>query len=229
SQIELRVTAILSGDQKLKKAFQEGLDIHNAVASEVFNVGLNEITSEMRRQAKIINFGIIYGMGVNALRQNIGCSREEAQMFYDEYFKDFSGVAEYLEKVKKDVYEKGYTETIFGRKRFFPEIKSPIEYIRKESERMAVNAPIQGSAADFIKIAMVEIDKILEEKKIKEKARMILQIHDELLFEIEEKIINEIAPVIVETMENVYKSDILIKANIFMGKNWEDMVEYKYG
>ena len=229
SQIELRVTAILSGDQKLKKAFQEGLDIHNAVASEVFNVGLNEITSEMRRQAKIINFGIIYGMGVNALRQNIGCSREEAQMFYDEYFKDFNGVAEYLERVKKDVYEKGYTETIFGRKRFFPEIKSPIEYIRKESERMAVNAPIQGSAADFIKIAMVEIDKILEEKKIKEKARMILQIHDELLFEIEEKIINEIAPVIVETMENVYKSDILIKANIFMGKNWEDMVEYKYG
>ncbi len=227
SQIELRITAILSGDQKLKKAFKDGIDIHDAVASEVFNVAIDKITPEMRRRAKIINFGIIYGMGVNALRANIGCAREEAQMFYDEYFNDFKGVAEYLEKVKREACEKGYTETLFGRKRFFPEIKSPIEYIRKEAERMAVNAPIQGSAADFIKIAMVKIDKTLEDKKLKEKTKMLLQIHDELLFEIDDKIADEIAPFIAGIMENVYKSDIPIKVNAYIGKNWEDMVQYK--
>lgn len=227
SQIELRITAILSGDQKLKKAFKEGLDIHDTVASEVFNVEINKVTPEMRRRAKIINFGIIYGMGVNALRANIGCTREEAQMFYDEYFNDFKGVAEYLEKVKREAYEKGYTETLFGRKRFFPEIKSPIEYVRKEAERMAVNAPIQGSAADFIKIAMARIDKMLEDKKLKEKTKMLLQIHDELLFEIDDKVADEIAPFIAGIMENVYKSDIPIKVNAYIGKNWEDMVQYK--
>jgi len=226
SQIELRITAILSGDSKLKKAFKEGQDIHDAVASEVFNVDIDKVTPEMRRKAKVINFGIIYGMGINALKENIGCTREEAQMFYDEYFHDFRGVAEYLEKTKKDVYEKGYTETLFGRKRFFPEIKSPLEYIRKEAERMAVNAPIQGSAADFIKIAMVKINKILEERKLKDKARLLLQIHDELLYEIDEKNIDEAAAMIIKTMEEVYKSDILIKVNAYVGKNWQDMVEF---
>ncbi|MFH1956096.1 MAG: DNA polymerase, partial [Patescibacteria group bacterium] len=126
SQIELRITAILSKDQKLLKAFKKGLDIHDAVASEVFNVAVEKVTPEMRRRAKIINFGIIYGMGVNALKSNLECSREEAQMFYDEYFNDFHGVADFIEKIKKETYQKGYTETIFGRKRFFPEIKSPI-------------------------------------------------------------------------------------------------------
>jgi len=226
SQIELRITAILSGDSKLKKAFKEGRDIHDAVASEVFNVDIDKVTPEMRRKAKIINFGIIYGMGINALKENIGCTREEAQMFYDEYFHDFRGVAEYLEKTKKDVYEKGYTETLFGRKRFFPEIKSPLEYIRKEAERMAVNAPIQGSAADFIKIAMVKINKILEERKLKDKTRLLLQIHDELLYEIDEKNIDEAAAMIIKIMEEVYKSDILIKVNAYVGKNWQDMIEF---
>lgn len=227
SQIELRITAILSGDSKLKKAFKEGQDIHDAVASEVFNVDIDKVNPEMRRKAKIINFGIIYGMGINALRENIGCGREEAQMFYDEYFHDFKGVAEFLEKTKKEAYEKGYTETLFGRKRFFPEIKSPLEYIRKEAERMAVNAPIQGSAADFIKMAMIKIDKILEERKLKDRVRLLLQIHDELLYEIDEKNIDESVPLIVKTMEEVYKSDIPIKVNAYVGKNWQDMVEYK--
>lgn len=227
SQIELRITAILSKDKKLLEAFKKGLDIHDAVASEVFNVAPEKVTPEMRRRAKIINFGIIYGMGVNALKSNLECSREEAQMFYDEYFNDFKGVADFIEKIKKETYQKGYTETIFGRKRFFPEIKSPIEYIRKEAERMAVNAPIQGSAADFIKIAMVRIDNFLNQKKLKEDIRLLLQIHDELLFETKEEYIEEIAPQIAEIMENVYKNDIPIKVNVLVGKNWEDMIEYK--
>ncbi|MFH1956775.1 MAG: DNA polymerase, partial [Patescibacteria group bacterium] len=148
-------------------------------------------------------------------------------MFYDEYFNDFHGVADFIEKIKKETYQKGYTETIFGRKRFFPEIKSPIEYIRKEAERMAVNAPIQGSAADFIKIAMVKIDDFLNKKNLKESVRLLLQIHDELLFEIKDEKIHEITPFVKDIMENVYKNDIPIKVNLLAGKNWEDMVYYE--
>ncbi len=227
SQIELRVAAILSKDPKMTEVFKQGGDIHNAVASEVFNVAPDKVTDEMRRRAKVINFGIIYGMGVNALRANIGCSREEARIFYDEYFNDFKGVAEYFERIKDFVREKGYTETLFGRKRFFPEINSAIEYIRKEAERMAVNAPIQGAAADFIKLAMVRVDKAIKDKGFGDKAFMLLQIHDELLFEIDEKLIDDIAPIIAKEMEGVYNGDIPITVNVEVGKNWEDMVKYK--
>ena len=213
----------------MTEIFKKGEDIHDAVASEVFNVDIKEITSEMRRRAKVINFGIIYGMGINALKANLGCSREEAQIFYDEYFKDFKGMAEYVNNIKEIVREKGYTETLFGRKRYFPEINSPLEYIRKETERMAVNAPIQGTAADFIKIAMVRIDRELQDKRLKEKIRLLLQIHDELLFEIEENLIKEITPAIIEIMEGVYKDSVPIKVNVSMGNNWSDMVIYNNG
>ena len=229
SQIELRAAAILSKDPKMTEIFKKGEDIHDAVASEVFNVDIKEITSEMRRRAKVINFGIIYGMGINALKINLGCSREEAQIFYDEYFKDFKGMAEYVNNIKEIVRERGYTETLFGRKRYFPEINSPLEYIRKETERMAVNAPIQGTAADFIKIAMVRIDRELQDKRLKEKIRLLLQIHDELLFEIEENLIKEITPAIIEIMEGVYKDSVPIKVNVSMGNNWSDMVIYNNG
>lgn len=226
SQIELRVLAILSKDLKLEKVFKNGEDVHNAVASEVFHTEPNKVTSEMRRKAKIINFGIIYGMGVNALKNTIGCSQEEARNFYEEYFMHFSGVAEYLESIKREARKKGYTETLFGRKRFFPEIESPIEHMRKEAERMAVNAPIQGTAADFIKIAMVRIAGELDKKKIKDDVRLLLQIHDELLFEIKEDFVAESIPEIAKIMEAVYKNDVPILVNISTGKNWGDMVEY---
>ncbi len=229
SQIELRVAAILSKDPKMTEIFKKGEDIHDAVASEVFNVDIKKITPEMRRRAKVINFGIIYGMGINALKINLGCSREEAQIFYDEYFKDFKGMAEYVNNIKEIVRKKGYTETLFGRKRYFPEINSPLEYIRKEAERMAVNAPIQGTAADFIKIAMVKIDKELQNKGLKEKIKMLLQIHDELLFEAEEKFIKEIIPVVAGIMEGIYKDSVPIKVNVSIGNNWSDMVEYNNG
>ncbi|NOY35515.1 MAG: hypothetical protein GXP44_01165 [bacterium] len=227
SQIELRIAAILSKDPKMKKVFTEGGDIHTAVACEVFNVEPDKVTDEMRRRAKVINFGIIYGMGINALRANLGCSREEARVFYDEYFKGFEGMAAYIERAKESAHKKGYTETLLGRKRFFPEINSPIEYIRKEAERMAVNAPIQGTAADFIKLAMVRADKALKESGLKDRAFMLLQIHDELLFEISDEAVGEAVPVIVKAMEGVYEGDIPIKTNVSVGKNWEDMVEYK--
>ena len=229
SQIELRVAAILSKDPKMTEIFKRGEDIHDAVASEVFNVDIKKITPEMRRRTKVINFGIIYGMGINALKINLGCSREEAQIFYDEYFKDFKGMAEYVNNIKEIVRKKGYTETLFGRKRYFPEINSPLEYIRKEAERMAVNAPIQGTAADFIKIAMVKIDKELQNKGLKEKIKMLLQIHDELLFEAEEKFIKEIIPVVAGIMEGIYKDSVPIKVNVSIGNNWSDMVEYNNG
>lgn len=226
SQIELRVSAILSNDPKMKKVFNEGKDIHSAVASEVFNVAEKDVTPEMRRRAKVINFGIIYGMGINALKTNLGCSFEEAKIFYDEYFKDFKGMAEYIEQIKKEVRKNGYTKTLFGRKRFFLEINSPIEYIRKEAERMAVNAPIQGTAADFIKMAMVKVNKKLKEQKLDDKVFMLLQIHDELLFEIDEKIIDKVIPIIKEEMQNVYKNEVPIEANVSIGKNLGEMVEY---
>ena len=227
SQIELRTAAILSNDAKMKEVFKKGGDIHTAVASEVFKVPTSETTSEMRRKAKIINFGIIYGMGINALKANIGCSREEARLFYDEYFKDFNGMAEYVERAKENAREKGYTETLFGRKRYFPEINSPIEYIRKEAERMAVNAPIQGTAADMIKIAMVRAGEKIKKEGLTDDAFLLVQIHDELLFEINEKAVKKAVPAIIEAMEGAYEGEIHMKVNVSIGKNWGDMIEYK--
>jgi len=227
SQIELRVLAVLSGDKKLLEIFKKNEDVHDAVASEVFGVPKNKVTPEMRRRAKVINFGIIYGMGINALRANLETTKEEAQKFYDEYFAHFNEVADYIERAKKDAREKGYTETLFGRKRFYPEIKSSLEYVRKEAERMAVNAPLQGTAADLIKLAMVEINKMLEKKSLKQEVRLLLQIHDELVFEIKEDKVAKVAPEIKKIMESVYGGDVPMEAKAVAGKNWEDMVELK--
>ncbi|HEY4478298.1 MAG TPA: DNA polymerase, partial [Candidatus Paceibacterota bacterium] len=160
SQIELRIAAFLSHDEKLIEIFTKGEDVHTAVASEVFEVPLDKVDKEMRRQAKVINFGILYGMGVNALKQNLGAGtdRATAQKFYNEYFKKFNGLARYLDEVKSDVERKGYTETFFGRRRYFEGINSHIPYVKAMAERMAINAPIQGMNADIVKIAMKRVD-----------------------------------------------------------------------
>lgn len=226
SQIELRVAAIVSGDEKLIRFFKEGRDIHAAVAAEVFDVVQSEVTSEMRRRAKIINFGILYGMGVNALRQNLNCSREEAQKFYDEYFREFEGMARYVEEIKEVVRKRGYTTTVLGRRRYFPQINSPLEYVAKEAERMAVNAPLQGMAADLIKMAMVKLDGIFNEQGLKNKARLLLQIHDELLYEIRGGEVKEIVPIIAKEMQGVFKSQVPIEVNISIGNNWKDMLPF---
>ncbi len=227
SQIELRISALLSKDKKLVDIFKKGVDVHQAVASEVFNVSLDKVTSDMRRQAKIINFGILYGMGVNALRANLGSDRETAQKFYNEYFKEFSGLAEYLEHVKAETYRRGYTETFFGRRRYFPDIKSKLPFIRASAERMAINAPIQGTSADIIKIAMKRVDELILKEGLENKVRLLLQVHDELVFEMDEKIVKEVAPKIEMIMEGVVPREdalgIKFEANIKVGQNWAEM------
>jgi DNA polymerase-1 len=237
SQIELRVLAMLSGDHSLRRVFQEGGDIHQEVAEQVFNVPHDEVTKEMRRRAKVINFGIIYGMGVNALKQNLGTTREEAQKFYDEYFHDFPKVGEWMEATKQFAREHGYTETLYGRRRYFPNISEGPEYMRAAEERMAVNAPDQGTAADIVKIAMIRADKALREKKFDENARLLLQVHDELLYEVKEDIAEDVAVLVKNIMESVMKeapprglcpagkviSDIPLVANVLRGKNWGEL------
>jgi DNA polymerase-1 len=183
-QIELRVAALLSQDPYFIRSFKQGKDIHTAVAMKVFNVNEENVTAEMRRRAKIINFGILYGMGVNALRENLGTDRKEAQIFYDNYFKQFPTIRDYLDSIKDFAKQNGYTITLFGRKRYFPAIKSPVPFIRAMAERMATNAPIQGTAtADIIKIGMKKADYALKDKKLDSQAKLLLQVHDELVCE----------------------------------------------
>ena len=208
SQIELRIAAFLSQDQTLIDIFKSGRDVHTEVASRVFKVPADKVDKEMRRKAKVINFGIIYGMGVNALRQNLGAGtdRADAQKFYDEYFATFSTLAGYLESVKASAAKLGYTETYFGRQRFFEGIKSRIPYVRASAERMAINAPIQGTGADILKIAMIRIDDYLAQNHLRDDVSLLLQVHDELIYEINSRLVAEIAPKIRKIMENVISS-----------------------
>ena len=226
SQIELRIAAGLSGDEKLIKVFKEGGDVHSAVAAEVFDVPPELVDYEMRRRAKVINFGILYGMGVNALRANLGdtVSRDEAAHFLDEYFKDFSGLARFVEHTKADAARKGYTETLFGRRRYFPEFKSTLPNLRSQAERMAVNAPIQGTQSDIIKLAMIEADRLIEKNGWRDKAALVLQVHDELVYELDESIAEEAARAIRHVMESVAPveklSGVPIVAEVAIGQDW---------
>ncbi|MDD3662680.1 MAG: DNA polymerase [Candidatus Pacebacteria bacterium] len=228
SQVELRVAALLSQDNYFIKVFKEGKDIHSAVAMRVFGVSEDEVTHDMRRRAKVINFGILYGMGVNALRQNLGTDRKEAQTFYDNYFAEFPTIAAYLESIKDFAKKNGYTETLFGRKRYFPGIKSPLPYIRAMAERMAVNAPIQGTAtADIIKIGMKKVDEELTKASLKKDVKLILQVHDELIYEIEEEKVNQATEIIKKTLKDVIPREFLnnldpvsLEVSCDVGKNW---------
>lgn len=226
SQIELRIAAFLSGDKKLIEIFKEGKDVHTAVAAEVFGVKPEMVTKEMRSKAKTINFGVMYGMGVTALQKNIGTSREEAQEFLDGYFNTYAGLANYLEKVKQETAQKGYTETFFGRRRYFPDIHSKLPFMKASAERMAINAPIQGTEADIIKLAMIEIDKFLDQKDLKKDVRLLLQVHDELVFEVKEGIIDSVSPEIKRMMEDVIDvkktAGIVMKAEASSGLNWAE-------
>lgn len=228
SQIELRVAALLSQDSYFLNVFNEGKDIHQAVAMKVFKVSENDVTAEMRRRAKVINFGILYGMGVNALKQNLGTDRKEAQIFYDNYFAQFPTIGAYLESIKNFAKQNGYTETLFGRKRYFPGIKSPVPFIKAMAERMAVNAPIQGTAtADIIKIGMKRVDEELIKADMKKYTRLILQVHDELIYEIKEEKVKEICPIIEKAMKDVIPNEFLkdiksvpLLVSCDIGHNW---------
>lgn len=232
SQIELRIAAVLSHDSKLVDIFKRGEDVHRGVALRVFGVHADEVTPEMRRKAKVINFGILYGMGVNALRQNLGegTSREEAQEFLNAYFHTFTRLAEYLEETKAFARAHGYTTTLFGRRRHFPGMNSNAPFIRAQAERMAINAPVQGTAADVIRVAMIAIHRFLESQKDVEDARMLLQVHDELVFEVRTECVDTLVPKLISLMEGVLSDEesrgVPIVAEAKIGENWEEMERY---
>lgn len=228
SQIELRIAAILSEDEKLIDIFRSGRDVHHEVAAAVFNVPSEQVDREMRRRAKIINFGILYGMGVNALKTNLGTSTAEAHQFHEDYFRTFSRLAEYLEETKGKARRLGFTETMFGRRREFAGMKSSLPYVRAQAERMAINAPLQGTQADIIKLAMVRISEMLKEEKLEDDVHLILQVHDELVFEIKDSRIKEMAPKIKDIMESVLEDHethgVPVLAQGKVGPDWGSMV-----
>ncbi len=220
SQIELRVLAHMSGDQGLIQTFLDDQDVHTRTASEIFGLAPEEITSEMRRRAKAVNFGIIYGISAFGLAQDIGVSNTEAKRYIDSYFSRYPGVKEFLDTTVREAKLKGFVTTLFGRRRFIPELASAAAAIRSFGERMALNTPIQGTAADLIKIAMIRIHKRIQKQKLK--SRMILQVHDELVFETPDIEIEPMKKLIQEEMESAASLTVHIKVDIGAGKNWEE-------
>lgn len=220
SQIELKILAVLAKDQKMMDAFKKGLDIHAMVASEINNVPQNKVTTQMRSRAKTINFGIVFGMGVRKLAQSTGMSQAEAQKFYEEYFNDFPKVKSYVEKVKKDAKESGFVSTLYGRKRFFDMEKIKHDrFLQSEMERMAFNAVIQGTDADIVKKAMVVISHSFKPDEV----RPVLQIHDELLYEIRDDMIKTRVAEIKKVMEEVVDFPIPLLVEARLGKSWGKM------
>ncbi|NPB08885.1 MAG: DNA polymerase I [Thermodesulfobacteria bacterium] len=220
SQIDLRVLAHYSGDETLIEAFRRGEDIHRRTAAEVFGIPPEMVTPEMRRMAKTINFGIVYGMSPYGLAKELKIGRREAKAFIERYFERYPGVKAYMERIVAEAREKGYVETLFGRKRPLPDIKSPNRVAREFAERTAINTPIQGTAADIIKLAMIQIDQALREKKAR--TRMLLQVHDELLFEVPPEELEEIRDLVREKMERVVRLKVPLKVNLATGKNWAE-------
>lgn len=220
SQIELRIIAALSGDATMIHAFQNGDDIHAATASKVFNVPMEEVTRDQRSSAKAVNFGIIYGQGAFGLAQNLGISRKEAKTIIDGYFEQYSTIKTYMEQAVIDAREKGYVETIMKRRRYLPDINSANAVVRGFAERNAINAPIQGSAADIIKVAMINVAQRMEKENVKSK--MLLQVHDELVFDVhldEKEIMTKL---VKEEMENAIKMEVPMEVEYELADNWLD-------
>jgi DNA polymerase-1 len=227
SQIELRLAAILSKDEKLCEIFKSGRDVHKEVAARVFKVRPEEVDAEMRRRAKAINFGILYGMGANALRVSLNSTMAEAHEYLEGYFNTFKTLSAYIETTKGFARKHGYTETMFGRRREFPGIRSPLPYVRAQAERMAINAPMQGTQSDIIKLAMVRIDEHLRTTGKRDEAHLLLQVHDELVYELHEEHSEALAKDIKQIMESVVSLKetggvpIIVEAK--EGANWGEM------
>ena len=221
SQIELRVLAHLSQDPRLLAAFKEDEDIHAATASEVFGVAPNEVTPEMRRVAKVVNFGVIYGMSDYGLEQATELSREEAAQFIASYFQRHPGVKDYLESTKQQARERGYVQTLLWRRRYIPELKSPNRQVREAAERMAINMPVQGTAADIIKLAMINLQTKIDKRGLKSK--MLLQVHDELLFEVPPEELDQMKALLEETMSGAMELSVPLKVEVKAGRNWGEM------
>ena len=220
SQIELRIMAHLSQDQGLLTAFSEGKDIHSATAAEVFNVPLAQVTTEQRRNAKAINFGLIYGMSAFGLAKQLNVPRHDAQHYMDMYFERYPGVLKYMEDSRLVAKDQGYVSTVFGRRLYLPDINASNGLRRKGAERAAINAPMQGTAADIIKKAMLKVDAWIDSLPY-DQTRMIMQVHDELIFEIKEQNLIEHKDIIVDLMENAVKLDVPLIVEAGIGENWD--------
>ena len=221
SQIELRIVASIADDKNMLNAFKQGEDIHTITAAKINGVKEAEVTKDMRRAAKEVNFGVLYGMGTHGLASRTGISYAQAQDFIDKYFAAFPNIKKYIEETKDSAKEKGYVETLFGRRRYLPDIHSGVPNIAAAAERMAINMPIQGTAADLIKMAMIKIHSKLSQ--ISPKTKMILQVHDELVFEVPEKETTKVADFVKKEMEDVYKFKCPIKVGVEVGDNWGHM------
>ncbi|MFA6043057.1 MAG: DNA polymerase I [Patescibacteria group bacterium] len=225
SQIELRVVASLAKEEKMIDAFKHGADIHQATAADIFNIPVEQVTKDQRSAAKEVNFGVLYGMGAWGLASRKKISREQAQDFIERYFASRPKVAKYLEEVKEQARKVGYVETLFGRRRNLPELNSSNGQIRSQAERIAVNLPVQGTAADILKLAMIACDAGLP--KVSPKARMILTVHDELVFEVPDKDVQKVSAFVKKTMEGVYDLAAPLVADVKVGDNWGEMEEAK--
>lgn len=218
SQIELRVLAHIADDKTMQKAFLDGMDIHTATAAQVFGVEPEAVTALQRRHAKAVNFGIVYGISEFSLSEDLGVSRYEAKAYIDNYLSNYHGVRDYMKRVVSDARDKGFTQTMYGRRRYIPELKSTNFNIRQGAERMALNTPIQGTAADLIKMAMISVDNVLAEKY--PEAKLILQVHDELIVECPQALADEVADVVSGQMQQVAKLTVPLLAEAKIGKSW---------
>jgi DNA polymerase-1 len=219
SQIELRIMAHLSGDKSLMAAFAGGEDVHRHTASEVFDTPRDQVTSEQRRYAKVINFGLIYGMSAFGLAQNLGIERSAAASYMDKYFARYPGVAQYMERTRMEARERGYVETVFGRRLYLPDIRSSNMQRRQGAERQAINAPMQGTAADLIKMAMVLVHEWIERERLATK--LIMQVHDELVFEVPEAELPTVKANVEKLMMGVTKLDVPLLVEAGVGPNWD--------
>jgi DNA polymerase-1 len=220
SQVELRILAHLSQDPVLVKAFRENLDVHAMTAAELFSVPLEEVTKDMRQKAKAVNFGVIYGQQAFGLAKELHISQKEAQAFIDRYFARYTKVLETIAKAKEKAHRTGMAESLTGRRRLLPEINTSDFFVRAFQERLAINTPFQGTAADMIKKAMISVDSWLTENKMK--TMMILQVHDELIFEAPEEELSQVVPAIRKIMESAMDFVVPLRVDISIGKNWKE-------
>jgi DNA polymerase-1 len=204
----------------VRRAFSEGLDVHRATAAEVFGLPLDSVTADQRRSAKAINFGLIYGMSAFGLGRQLGVGRAVANEYIERYFARYPGVRRYMDNVRAGAAERGYVETVFGRRLYLPEINAANGMRRQAAERTAINAPMQGTAADIIKRAMIVVDRWLEESKIG--ASMIMQVHDELIFEVDDAEVDRLIEGVVQRMESAAKLDVALVVDVGRGRNWDE-------
>ena len=220
SQIELRVLASMAKDELMIDAFNSGIDIHSSTASQIFNVNVEDVTKEMRRKAKAVNFGIVYGISDFGLAKNTNSTRYEAKMYIESYLSKYNSIKEYMKNIVNDAKRDGYVTTLYGRRRYVSEVSSKNKNIAKFGERIAMNAPIQGTAADIIKVAMNNVYKKLKSENLKSK--LIMQVHDELIIELEDGEEDKVKSIVKDAMENVIRLNVPLEIDMNIGSSWYD-------